>query len=133
MRLFLDECVSPGIAKSLNTEGYVVTSLRDVGGLGEPDYLVLRRCIEQDFVLVTQDAQDFRNLVSRQEVHPGLIILPNLDEPRTETLLRQAIDYLGRCANPMDLMVNHVLKVTENGEMHMDELPVMEAPGTTGP
>ncbi len=57
------------------------------GGLGEPDYKVLRRCIDEDFVLVTQDARDFRNLVAREEIHPGLIILPNLDRQQSEALL----------------------------------------------
>ena len=123
MRLFLDECVSPRIAAPLNADGHVVTALRDVGGLGEPDYKVLRRCIDGDSVLVTQDARDFRNLVGREEIHPGLIILPNLDRPQTETLLRQAIDYLDNCGDPMDLMVNRVLEMADDGSLRIDDLP----------
>ena len=34
MRLLLDECVSPGVANSLNADGgYFVTCLRDIGAL----------------------------------------------------------------------------------------------------
>ena len=133
MRLLLDECVSPRVAEPLNAEGHVVTALRDVGGLGEPDYRVLRRCIDGDFVLVTQDARDFRSLVAREEIHPGLIILPNLDRQRTETLLRQAIDHLDRSGDPVDLMVNRVLEMTEDGSLRLDDLPTGAAPGPAEP
>ena len=39
-------------------------------------------------------------LLSREEVHAGLIILPNRDRLRTETLLREAIDYLDDRGDP---------------------------------
>lgn len=123
MHLFLDECISPRVAEPLRAEGHYVVPLRDVDGLGEPDYMVLRRCIDGDFVLVTQNARDFRNLVGREKIHPGLIILPNLDRRQTEALLRQAIDYLVRCGNPVDLMVNRVLEVSANGDLRIDHLP----------
>lgn len=124
MRLLLDECVSPRVSHALNADGqHFVTSLRDVGSLGDPDYKVLRRCIEQDLVLVTQDARDFRNLVSRVDIHPGLIILPNLDRERTETLLRQAIDHLDGCGDAAVLMVNRVLEMDEEGNTHIYDLP----------
>ena len=58
MRLFLDECLSPKIAQSLNAEGiHVALHPRDFGGLGASDYHVLVRCIEQDLVLVTANAR----------------------------------------------------------------------------
>ena len=104
MRLLLDECVSPRVAEPLNAEGHVVTALRDVGGLGEPDYRVLRRCIDGDF-----------------------------DRQRTETLLRQAIDHLDRCGDPVDLMVNRVLEMTADGSLRLDDLPTGAAPGPAEP
>ena len=127
VRLFLDECVSPRLAGPLNAEGHIVTSLRDVGGLGEPDYMVLRRCIDQDAVLVTQDARDFRELVAREEIHPGLIILPNRGRQRTEAFLRRAIDHLEGRGDAMDLMVNGVLQVGADGELRFHDLPNAEA------
>lgn len=114
------------LADLLNAEGHVATALRDVGGLSKPDYKVLRRCIAGDFVLVTQNARDFRNLAGREEIHPGLIILPNLDRPGTETLLRQAIANLSDCGEPMDLMVNKVLEMAEDGSLRIDDLPSPE-------
>ncbi len=124
---------SPRVAETLNAEGHVVIALRDVGGLGEPDYKILRRCVDGDFVLVTQDARDFRRLIAREEVHPGLIILPNLDRQRTQTLLRQAIDHLDRYGDPVDLMVNRVLEMTAVGSLRLDDLPTDTAPGLAEP
>ena len=118
MRLFLDECISPAISRALNAEGtHLVMHPRDFGGLGAPDRDVLARCVEQDLVLVTQNARDFRGLLSTQDIHPGLIILPGVGRVRSETLLRAVIEYLCNRGNPMDVMVNRVLEVTAEEEM----------------
>lgn len=74
-------------------------------------------------VLVTQNAQDFRNLVRREEIHAGLIILPNLERHRAATLLRQAIDHLDDCGDPTDLMVDRVLEMGKDGNPHIYDLP----------
>ena len=124
MRLFLDECLSPKIAQALNAEGiHVVLHPRDFGGLGASDSRVLVRCIEQDLVLVTANARDFRALVSTQEVHPGLIILPSVGRERSEALLRDAIAFLSGYGNPMDVIVNHVLEVSSEAKMGLSKLP----------
>lgn len=112
MRLFLDECLSPGIGQALNSEGiHVAIHPRDFGGLGASDRKVLARCLEQDLVLVTENARDFRALVAARDVHPGLIVLPCVGRARSEALLRAAIGFLSKCGVPMDVMVNHVLEV----------------------
>lgn len=92
---------------------------------------------ERDYVLVTQDARDFRNLIGREDIHPGLIILPNVELPRTETLLRRAIDYLDDCGDPMDLMVNRILEIAEDGSQRIDapkrrSVPPVPNPHETG-
>lgn len=127
MRLFLDECISPRIALDFGDEGdHVVLHPRNDGGLGDPDHRVLARCIDHDLVLVTQNGRDFRNLAARQDIHPGLVILPNVERAQTEFLLRAAVAYIIRQGNPMDAMVNRVLEVTERGEMHFSDLPAID-------
>ena len=124
MRLFLDECLSPRIAATLNAEGtHIAVHPRDFGGLGAPDHEVLSRCIDQDFVLVTQNARDFRSLVNTRDIHPGLVILPAVGRNRSEDLLRIAIEYLSRCQDPMDAIVNQVVEVSANGEVTLSPLP----------
>ena len=83
---------------------------------------MLDRCIDQNLVLVTQNARDFRKLVGNRAIHSGMIVLPNLAREQTESLLRAAMDYLIRFNNPMDAMVNHVLDVMEDGEMLLSDL-----------
>lgn len=125
VRLFLDECLSPRIAQSLNAEGiHLAQHPRDFGGLGAPDHQVLARCIDQDFVLVTQNARDFRALVNVSDIHPGLVILPPDDRERSELLLRAAIDFLSAQGDPMDTMVNRVLEVSADGAMSLSPLAV---------
>lgn len=127
MRLFLDECLSPGIGQALNAEGaHAVIHPRDVGALGAPDRHIFARCIERDLVLVTANARDFRALVAAEDIHPGLIVLPSLDRARSETLLRAAIDFLSTQGDPMAVMVDHVLEVSENAEMTLYPLPAGE-------
>ena len=129
MRLFLDECISPDIALVLNDEGdHVVLHPRNDGGLGDPDHRVLDRCVDQNLVLVTQNARDFRNLVARRPIHPGLVVLPNVSRDQTEILIRVAIGHLAERSNPMDTMVNRVLDVTERGDVRLTDLPATDGP-----
>lgn len=118
MRLFLDECLSPQIALDLAREkNYITVHPRNDGGCGNEDYQVVQRCINNDLVIVTENAKDFRELLSREELHPGLIILPCLPKNTREAFLLLAIEYprnLDR-GKPMDLMVNHILNVTKEG------------------
>lgn len=127
MRLFLDECLSPGIAQTLNSEGaHLAMHPRDFGGLGAPDRAVLARCMERDLVIVTENARDFRALVAAQDVHPGLIVLPCVDRFRSEALLRAAIDSLSERGDPMDAMVNHVLEIFADSEIKLYPLPAQD-------
>lgn len=124
MRLFIDESLSPQIAVRLNESG-----LHDAvhpllfGGLGEPDHRVLARCLVEDRVLVTQNARDFRKLVGRTELHPGLMILPVGSRDQTIHWLAQAIAHLETRGDPMAEMVNSVLEITAAGRISISSLP----------
>ena len=72
---------------------------------------------------MTANARDFRALVSTQEVHPGLIILPSVGRERSEALLRDAIAFLSKHGDPMDVIVNHVLEVSSEAKMGLSKLP----------
>ena len=74
-------------------------------------------------MIVTENARDFRRLVGRVQVHPGLIILPAIDREGTWTLLLTALAYLEARGNPADIMVNHALEVDESGAITFVALP----------
>jgi Domain of unknown function (DUF5615) len=60
-RLLIDECLSPELAQLAIDAGHVEsTSVRDRGRLGLKDWELMEYVIEEDFILVTRNAQDFR-------------------------------------------------------------------------
>lgn len=125
MRLFLDECLSPQIALELNAEGrHYVIHPRNNGGLGDPDHKVLERCIDEDLIIVTQNACDFRALAAREEIHPGMIMLPCVGRARAEGLIRRAIAHVEMLGDPAVIMVNKVLEIDSVGGIVLYDLPV---------
>ncbi|UYN97225.1 MAG: DUF5615 family PIN-like protein [Enhydrobacter sp.] len=124
MRFFIDECLSPQLAHHLNATGdHDAVHPRDIGRLGEPDHAVLARCLAADRVIVTENAVDFRKLIGREELHPGLIVLPSVARDLSLRLLMDAISHLESLGQPSDVIVNHVLEVTEAGELTLSPLP----------
>ncbi len=123
LRFFIDECLSPRIAERLCEQGHDASHPLHVGRRGERDDTVLRRCIDEDRIIVTENAEDFRNLVATQEVHPGLIILPCLGREMIWQLLIEAIEQLGRRGRINDVMVNHVLEIDGDGSVRLFPLP----------
>jgi predicted nuclease of predicted toxin-antitoxin system len=124
LRLFIDECLSPELARRLNESGeHDALHPRDIGRLGEADRVVLARCLAEDRVIVTENAIDFRKLVSREELHPGLILLPSVGRELSHRLLTDALSHLASLGTASDVMVNHVLEVTEAGAFTLWPLP----------
>lgn len=125
MRLFIDECLSPQMARALNASGqHVAEHPLDFGGRGAPDHRVLQRCIARGLVIVTENASDFRALVGSEDIHPGLIILPCVSRERAFALLQTVIAYVEAMEDAMDAMVNHVLEVDAEGAIRHYPLPV---------
>ena len=124
MRFFIDECLSPILARHLNETGeHDAVHPRDRGRLGEPDHVVLARCMAEDRVIVTENVVDFRKLVAREELHPGLIVLPSVARDRSLHLLEVAIAYLSALGDAPRVMVNHVLEVDDLGQFTFSALP----------
>lgn len=124
MRLFIDECLSPQLARHLNETGeHDAIHPRDMGRLGEPDHVVLAPCLAEDRVIVTENAVDFRKLVAREELHPGLILLPSVSRGQSLRLLIDAIAHLASLGEPADVIVNHVLEVSGTGVFILSPLP----------
>ncbi len=93
-----------------------------VGRRGAPDHSVLAWCIEEDRVIVTENARDFRRLIGKTELHPGLIILPSVDRKGTWVLLQAALEFLETRGEPTSIMVNRVLEVRETGELTLSSM-----------
>jgi predicted nuclease of predicted toxin-antitoxin system len=124
VRLFIDECLSPTLARRLNESGaHEAVHPLDVGRRGESDHTIVQRCVAEDRIIVTGNARDFRKLLGTVELHPGLVILPAVDRRRTWELLQRVIQFLSARGNPMDVMVNKVVEVDESGAIAIIPIP----------
>jgi predicted nuclease of predicted toxin-antitoxin system len=124
VKLFIDESLLPRIAERLNKTGlHDAIHPLHVGRRGEPDHRVLARCIGEDRVIVTQNARDFRRLIGKSRIHPGLIIVPSVDREGTWSALQTAIAFLAEKGEAADVIVNHVLEIHETGSISIFALP----------
>ena len=123
MKFFVDECLSPRLARRLNELGLDAIHPLNVGRRGAADHIVLATCVEENRILVTENARDFRALIGRLEMHPGLVILPSIDREGTWRLLEAVLVFLGRQPNARDYMFNRVLEVSEDGTIESYQLP----------
>jgi predicted nuclease of predicted toxin-antitoxin system len=123
VRFFVDECLSPALARRLNELGFDAFHPLDIGRRGELDHTVLRRCVEEGRILITENAHDFRGLVGRVDMHPGLVILPSIDRAGTLRLLQAMLSFLEQQPDPRDYMLNRVLEISEDGAIRAYRLP----------
>jgi hypothetical protein len=85
------------------------------------DWTILRRAIEEGFVLVTNNTVDFTALYAREEIHTGLICLNvaptlmNLEVQKSLFLL--ALDKLGS-AEPINEVLD--VRLDANGVVHVE-------------
>jgi predicted nuclease of predicted toxin-antitoxin system len=129
VRLFVDENLSPRLVSVGHDRDYDATCARDRNLLGEPDAKILELCVSEDRVCATNNADDFRALVGDVELHPGLVVLPNVARDRQFELFDAALVFIEQEAaaagdEPRDLMVNHVVEIDEHGTLGLYELPV---------
>ena len=124
MRLFIDECLSPQIALDLAAHGHDAIHPLHVGRRGELDHTVKDRCIAEDRVIVTENIGDFKALLTRESIHPGLIALPQRDKAKGLALILAAIQLLAsEEADPMNVIVNHCVELDDAEKPFMIPLP----------
>src|SRR5438094_6234912 len=79
MRLIVDECTGPVVARWLESTGHDVVSVFDESPRA-PDTSILERAVREDRVIVTND-KDFGEMIFRQRRrHRGVIFLRLIDE-----------------------------------------------------
>lgn len=124
MKFLIDEDLSPRLCEVLNELGYEATSVRDRGRLGMFDTAVLAWAVEEDRVIITANADDFRELVGREELHPGLWIVPNVGvQPATEFLRAAATFVASQDEDPASYMVNRVVTISAAGDITAEAIP----------
>lgn len=85
---------------------------------------VLRHVLDEDLTLVTNNWVDFRPMLERLEVHPGIVvILPNVRRERKMELFTAALAAIHAHEPPLD-MINTVVQVDAGGTVTMFPLPL---------
>jgi predicted nuclease of predicted toxin-antitoxin system len=112
VKFLIDECLSPELVRLAHERGHGESShITWLGLRSRKDWSIVRRAVDAGYVLVTNDTFDFKSLISRESIHPGLVCLdvaPGLMSLEVQRrLFALALDHLGD-AEP----VNEVLQVT---------------------
>lgn len=103
MRFLIDECLTPRLVAVAGEAGYEARQ----------DWNIVRYAAAEDFVLVTNNAGDYRRLYAAEPLHPGLVILiPNVGRALQQRLFRGALGRLAGIGEP----VNQVLEVGLAGD-----------------
>ena len=95
VKLWFDEDLSPTLVQVANARGFQATCNRDRGMLGASDAQLRAIVQAEGFVLVTDNASDFRPMFARDDIHPGLAVHPRRVRPRRAATTRGAlIDFI---------------------------------------
>ncbi|MBV9749368.1 MAG: DUF5615 family PIN-like protein [Acetobacteraceae bacterium] len=112
-RFLIDENLSPLLVEPARARGFEAMHVNHLGLRTEADWDLLRVAAAQDWVLVTNNAIEFRGRYRKIEVHPGVVfLLPTVRRKAQLRLLEAALD---RVRDHPDL-VNTALDVTLDGE-----------------
>lgn len=112
MRFLIDECLSIDLVSVAHRAGHQAQHVARVGRAGWKDWNVARYAADGDFVVVTNNASDFRKLYAVQPLHAGLvIIIPSVSRLEQQRLFRGALEELRHFGEP----INHVLEVDLEG------------------
>ena len=113
MRFLIDECLSIDLVLVASRAGYEAQHVAHIGKAGWKDWNVARYASDGDYVLVTNNASDFRRLYARQRLHAGLvIIIPNVNRTEQQRLFLGALNELAALGEP----INRVLEVDIDGD-----------------
>jgi predicted nuclease of predicted toxin-antitoxin system len=97
MRFLIDECLTIDLISIASQAGHEAQHVAHVGKAGWKDWNVACHAAAGDFVLVTNNASDFRRLYTTQPLHAGLVIIvPNVNREEQQRLFLGALGELAQ-------------------------------------
>ena len=113
MKFLIDECLTIDLILTASHEGYEAQHVARVVKAGWKDWNVAKYAGAGEFILVTNNASDFRRLYAAELLHPGLVIvIPNVGRVVQQQLFKAAIKVLEEKGEP----INQVLEVDLAGD-----------------
>jgi predicted nuclease of predicted toxin-antitoxin system len=94
-RFLIDENLSPRLADVARDFGFEATHVNYLGLRSETDWELLKVVAADDWVLVTNNALEFRGRYREIDLHPGVIFLvPVIRRPQQIRLFEAALHYV---------------------------------------
>ena len=107
-RFLIDENLSPALVEPARRRGFEAMHVNYLGLRTETDWDMLKVIAEQDWVLVTNNAIEFRGRYRDIELHPGVIfLLPAVRRAEQLRLFEAALHHVSADGD----MVNRALDV----------------------
>lgn len=107
-RFLIDENLSPALVEPARRRGFEAMHVNYLGLRTETDWDLLKVIAEQDWVLVTNNAIEFRGRYRDIELHPGVIfLLPAVRRAEQLRLFEAALHHVSTDGD----MVNRALDV----------------------
>jgi len=76
VKFLIDECLTPELVRLAHERGHgESTHVTWLGLRSRKDWSIVRRAVDDGYVLVTSNTTDFTPLLSRESVHAGLVCL----------------------------------------------------------
>ena len=118
IRLILDEMISPNIVPRLWDSGIDAVALRDRAKLRISDHRLLAIGIAENRVIATINEADFKNLVARKQVHPGIAVIPNgASRDEQYDYLMGIAAHLRAEPDPMAAAANRIISISESMQL----------------
>ncbi len=119
LSFLIDECLHASLVEVANGLGYTAYHIEHLGLKGAPDWQLWKRALQDDLIFVTNNAQDFRKLSRKAEIHPGLVIILPLMRPEVQRqLFRAGLEYLAGRTN----LINRVIEI----DLHKETVDIQE-------
>jgi len=127
VRFLVDECLSPELVALARERGHVASTHVTWPGLRlRKDWSIVRRAVDDGYVLVTNNMTDFARLLARETLHAGLVCisvapgLMSLDVQKR--LFALALDRLGD-TEPINEMLEVTLMEDRSVRVERYDLP----------
>jgi predicted nuclease of predicted toxin-antitoxin system len=93
----IDENLSTALPRRAHARGYEATQVTHLGLEGAKDWTLMEVISKHDWVLVTNNAVEFRGRYRKIEFHPGVVfIVPNVRRAGQIELFEAALDEVQR-------------------------------------
>jgi predicted nuclease of predicted toxin-antitoxin system len=122
LKFLIDECLHTSVLQVAYDAGYEAYHVNHRAKSGAGDEELIRIALAEELTIVTNNAGDFRRLMSRTNAHPGLIvILPNVKSEVQRALFGRALEWIA--AEKLSDLINKVVEVDFADGVRIYDLP----------